>query len=382
MAWFLQNGSFYVRNDIIYVQATVDGRRMKKSTGKKATPINLKWIKSHYREVLQHFIDNESNPTQVNISLKKFGYQVLALGESKRIPSVQRDYIAAFENHILPYFKKFAINQIKSHDIEIWQKHLLSKMSSRTANRCRMILNLILKKAYANDLVSKNYGDLAEKVTVEYSKQEPYSVEEMQLMLKSSTGILQVYLYVAFLTGMRIGEILALKYSDFDFNNSLINLQRSLSKGRVVEAMEVASSGKVIKNHCRTIIIPNFLTKMILDWKNISPNKEWLFVADRTNRPFYESRTMAKYLKQLLEKLNIKYKTLKATRHTFISILRSEGIEKSFIQDLVGHTQDSFVTDKHYTTLHITQTRVNAVNNVFKNMQICPKSVSVGNNEL
>jgi len=372
----MQNGSFYIRDGIIYVQCMVNGKRLKRSTKKPANSINLKWIKKNYREVLQNFIDNKSKSTKANISLKEFGYQVLELGANKRTKTVQRDYISAFNNHVLPYFKKFEINQIKSHDIEIWQNHLLGKMSSRTANRCRMILNLILKKAYANDLTSKNYGDLAEKVNVEYQKQDPYSVNDMKKMMQHAEGMMKVYLYVAFLTGMRVGELLALKFSDIDCENSIINLQRSLTKG-VIKEEKLPINGKVIKNHCRTIIVPKFLISMILDWEKISPSKEWLFVSKRTAKPFYESRTMAKYLKNLLDDINIEYKTLKVTRHTFISILRSEGIDKSFIQDLVGHTQDSFVTDKHYTTLHVTQSKIDTVNNVFENINICPKTVSV-----
>lgn len=367
----MQNGSYYVSNDVIYVQAMVNKKRIKRSTGKKATSINLKWIKRNYRDVLQNFIVKEKKPSNHNISLKEFGYQVLELGSHKRDEIVQRDYIAAFKNHILSYFQHYDINHIKSHDIEIWQKYLLTKMSSRTADRCRMILNMIIKKAYANDLTDKNYGDLAEKIYVEYRKQEPYTVDEMGKMLDLSNGMMKIYLHVAFLTGMRVGELLALKFTDVDYEKSIIYLKRSLSKGKITEAKST-SNGKIIKNHCRTIIIPQFLAKMISEWKTVSPSKEWLFVSKRTKRPFYESRTVATYLKVFLNKIDVKYKTLKPTRHTFISILRSEGVDKSFIQDLVGHTQNSNVTDKHYTTLHVTQAKIDAVNNVFKNMRICP----------
>jgi len=367
----MQNGSYYVSNGIIYVQATIDKKRIKRSTGKKATSINLRWIKKNYRDVLQNFVVKEKKPSNSKISLKEFGFQVLELGSHKRDETVQRDYIAAFKNHILTYFKNYDINQIKSLDIEIWQKYLLTKMSSRTADRCRMILNMIIKKAYANDLTDKNYGDLAEKIYIEYKKQEPYTVEEMVKMLKLSDGMLKIYLHVAFLTGMRVGELLALKFTDIDYKRSIIYLQRSLSKGKIKEA-KAKSSGKIIKNHCRIIIIPPFLSKMISEWQTVSPSKEWLFVSKRTKNPFYESRTVANYLKSFLNKINVKYKTLKPTRHTFISILRSEGVDKSFIQDLVGHTQNSDVTDKHYTTLHITQAKIDAVNNVLKNIHICP----------
>ena len=55
------------------------------------------------------------------------------------------------------------------------------------------------------------------------------------------------------------------------------------------------------------------------------------------------------HLKPLLKKVGVKYKTLKATRHTFISFMKyaKEGSLKE-IQETVGHSQRSEITEKHY----------------------------------
>ncbi|NOQ32120.1 MAG: tyrosine-type recombinase/integrase [Helicobacteraceae bacterium] len=362
--------SYFIDRDTIFVQGRINGKRVKRSTQKKANKINLNWIKrSDLNEVLLNIIDKKEEVKPKFYSLKEFGMEVLELGAHKRIESVQKDYISAFNNHVLPYFEHYNISDIKTHDIEVWQKKLLRTHSSRTVDRFRYVLGTIIEKAYANDLISKNYHALADKIEKVYKKQIPYSITEVQLMLKESTGWLKMYLHLAFTTGMRVGELLALKKSDIYFDEKVIYLQRSISKGIITEGIQ-KSNGKVIKNHNRMVIVPNFVLSMLKE-HIIGLKKDWLFPSPKTGNPFYDSNSIVKNrFKPLLKKIGVEYKTLKATRHTYISLLRNQGVNKNLIQDIVGHVEDSSVTDAHYTSLEVTDFKINAVNNVFKEVKI------------
>lgn len=73
------------------------------------------------------------------------------------------------------------------------------------------------------------------------------------------------------------------------------------------------------------------------------------------------------YFKPLLERIGVKYKTLYATRHTFVSILRNSGVNKDFVAELAGHS--SQISDKHYYKAEITPEKIRSINNVFFNIR-------------
>ena len=361
--------SYYIERNIIYVQGNINGKRVKRSTKKEANKINLNWIKrANLDEVLSNLIDKKNKHIPKTYSLEEFGLEILELGSHKRSSGVQRDYVSAFKNHILPYFQHYRIEDIKTHDIEIWQKKLLEKYASRTVDRYRYVLGLIISKAYANDMTHKNYHELAEKVSVTHNKKVPYTIDEMKKILNKSRGWFRVYIHLAFTTGMRVGELLALKKTDIDFDNKLIHLQRSISKGVITIGLKKSDSGKVIKNHNRLVIVPNFVLDMLKEHVTTLEN-DWLFPS-RTRSPYTESKTIIKRIfKPLLEEIRVEYKELNTTRHTYISLLRNQGVNKTLIQDIVGHVEDSDVTDKHYTQLEITDYKIQAVNNMFKGVK-------------
>lgn len=354
------NGGYSIRNNKLYVYGVVDGKRHRVSTGKEATSINIAWIKKNHWSVLLKLIDKKEQQTKHSLDLEKFCLEVVELSSHKRDSQTQKDYISKINRMIIPYFKSFSIEDIRVFDIEKWQNALLEKYSTTTVRRARNILNMVLKKAVANDLITKNPIEYADNINVVHEKQEPYSIEEMTLILKSAAGWLKVFLYLAFTTGMRPGELLGLQWDDIDFDRRVIYLQRSISKG-------VVKQDTSTKNHNRLVVVADFVLDMLLEHRSTSKT-EWIFTS-RLGLPYSESKAITnKHFKPLLEKIGVKYKSLKATRHTYISIMRNAGVSSELILEIVGHSKE--VSDKHYYTAEINDHKILAVNNVFHDLRI------------
>ena len=345
------SGGFKVRNNVIYVFGTINKKRYRFSTGKSATSENLRWIARNYWSVLLQMID-EKTQTQ-DTSLEGFLLKTIELSSHKRGKSVQDDYISKAKRLIIPYFKNYDLNDIKPIDIEEWQARLLKTYSTTTVKRVKNILNMALAKATLNDIIPKNPLDFVDSFRVENEKQEPYTVDEMLKILKHSTGWLNVFLHIAFTTGLRTGELMALKWEDVDFEKRIIRIRRSISKGEI-------KTGGGIKNHNRFVILADYLVQIL---KGYDSGCEWLFPS-KLGEPYKESKAIAKrYFRPLLERIGVKYKTLYATRHTFVSMLRNFGVSREFVSELAGHSQE--VSDKHYYKPEITARKAQAVNNVF-----------------
>lgn len=354
------NGGYKIRNNVIYVYGTVNGKRYRISTGKKATPANINWIKRNCRSVLLKLIDKKNNKKKLSLDLENFAKEVLELTSHKRDELTQKDYISKVDRMIIPYFKSYNLEDIKPLDIEKWQNKLLQRYSTTTVRRVRNIFSMIFKKAVANDIVPKNPIDFADNIQVQHKKQEPYTIEEMKAIMKNAKGWLKVFVYLAFTTGMRPGELIGLKWEDIDFDKKVIYLKRSITKG-------VIKKDTLTKNHNRLVIVPEFVLKMLQKHREKNQT-EWVFVS-KLKKPYGDSKAIShRYFKPLLKELGIKYKGLKATRHTYVSIMRNDGVDINLVLEITGHSKE--VSDKHYYTALVNDKKIQAINNAFSHFDI------------
>jgi len=159
---------------------------------------------------------------------------------------------------------------------------------------------------------------------------------------------------------MRVGEVLPIKKSDFDFKYNSLYLQRSITKGKI----KYSSS---TKNHKRLIVLPTYLIDMLKEHTLDVNDDEYIFKS-KYNTCYKDSSAITKkYFKTLVEKLpNVTYKTLEAFRHTSATILNSNGISYEFIQEQLGHARGSNVTKNHYIKNSVSEYKINEINRVFQ----------------
>lgn len=345
----------YEKSGKIYLDYRKNNTRYRKSLGIEYNDKNLKSVHKNIDRVLLQFNDEIKEKIKVSNSFEKFALEVIESSSINRSKRTQDDYISKFNRLILPHFKDCNIEEIKVNKIEDWQKKLLEVdlYSTTTVKRVKTILALIFDRAIANEIITINPAKYAQKFNVNHIKQEPYTLEEMEKILKYSNGWFKIFMYLAFTTGMRPGEMIGLKWSDIDFGRGVINLQRSISKG-------IVTTDTYTKNHNRLVIVPNIVMAMLKEYKH---EHEYVFV-NKYKEPFFESKTISKgYLEPFLKEIDVPYKTLKATRHTYISIMRNGGVSQEFILDIVGHSAE--VSNKHYYTNSLTPLKSASVNNVF-----------------
>lgn len=359
-----KKGYYINKYNIIEVQGTVNGIFYRKSTRKKATKDNLTYIKKHHYDVLLKLC----NALVIHkTSLESFGTMVLQNTAHKRSVGQQKDVIGKFNNHILPTFKNFALSDVKVSDVENWQMKLIEKLSSGSVKKCREILNLIFRKAFADDKIDKNYVQLADNVQVTHKKKEPYNTLELTQMLENSTGWFHMYLLLSISTGLRVGEVTALQWKDIDLAEGFIYLKRSISNSLIVD--ETSRTNRT-KNHHRTIPLDTRALEALKSYSEKKPDNEWLFVNTRGSN-YKDGKSINKcYWKPLLKTLGIKDKCMSALRHSFISIMKNNGTSDSWIKSVIGHSQSSKVMDDFYFTFNHEKNQLSNSNDFFKYLEL------------
>ncbi len=341
------DGKLYIRGSRIYVCGSINGVFFRKSTGKSVTPITRKWMKkADPIEVLQKLLDI-TQKYEKKVDFESFGYEVLELTSSRRKKASQDELVGIFTNRILPYFRRFRFEDIKPMDVVKFLNIQKKEVCNDRVRRVKNTLGVILDFAMEHGLIERNPVRTKSVSLVDLTyvpkNANAYTTMEIKLILSNAKGWFKVFLDLSFKLGLRTGECMALKWSDFNLENGALRLRRNITKGIITQN---ECNGK--KNHCRDLqLFPDSL-KLLRSFYEIRPSNEWLFI-NKDGTYFKESKTIVDYhLKPLLKEIGVEYKTLYATRRSYASVLYFGMAGLSEIQKNLGHQDGSKVTETHY----------------------------------
>lgn len=340
-----------VRNGIIYIHVLLEGVRYRVSTKLKATPPNLDNVEANWYKFLKR--NNEIMPKQSNENkgdvleqkpkklFRDFAFESLKAGEEMRRGFTNKTYIQVLKRDILPYFGDSDITEITPLKVKSWQNELLKKLKPQSFNNTRAIFNTILKDALAEELITKNPLSLVKRPKAEKTKINPFSLEEVQEIISKTDGWFKNYLTLAFFSGARIGEMIALKWSDIDFDKNTITINKSM-RSSVIGKPKTKSSIRVID---MLPVVRNALLKQY----DLTGDMGNIFVSTRKKGFASSTALLNTHWYKLLRKLNISKRTLYQTRHTFASIMISKGEDPVWVGcKMMGHENIS-VTLSVYT---------------------------------
>jgi integrase len=155
-------------------------------------------------------------------------------------PGTLRDYRYTLDGHLLPAFGDQEIAGITPAGIERWHAQY---PRSRTAEKVLVVLGAIMRYAQRRELITANPVEKLERHPARYSGDyDIYSREEVDALVRAAADGQDAAIFLtAALTGLRRGELLALRWRDVDFPGQAIRVRANLSYGELV----TPKSGKI-----------------------------------------------------------------------------------------------------------------------------------------
>ncbi|MGN8518307.1 site-specific integrase [Helicobacter pylori] len=233
------------------------------------------------------------------------------------------------------------VSKITKESVTNYHNNAFKKYKKNTLVSLNGLLKSFLEFCEQEGYINKTpYFKITMKNAKEGEKIYPFSLNEIKAILKITPDLrLKAFLTTAFLTGLRTGEQLALLWSDVDFENKKININKSLNLSGVITSPKNKSS-------IREVDLLEPVEKILKELKATEPaNKKMIFLSvPKRTQDFQRA------FKKLLKALNLKDRKLYATRHTFASLMLSQGEEAMWISQTLGHKDlnTTYRTYSHY----------------------------------
>lgn len=257
--------------------------------------------------------------------------------------STYANYSNIVFNYIKPYFKETSLSNLKTSDIQkfILHCHKEKNLSPKTIKDIIIIVKMSLKEAKGYGIY--NYFEVKFKYPInsEIKKIKTLSKREQDAIIKycqenpnsKSLGVL-----LTIFSGIRIGELCALKYSDFNLKSKEFTVNKTIQRIYIKEN-EIKGRSKIITTNAKTKksnrIIP--LHNIFCNYINNVSYKNDDFLISNSNKQI-EPRTYRKYYSNLLADLKIKHVNFHSLRHTFASNCIKNGIDPKTVSELLGHS--------------------------------------------
>lgn len=336
---------------------------------------DLKDVKKRYNEAIY---ENEKEINiRTNIKLDDWYEQWMNVYKFDTIrENTKNHYNQVYTKHISPYIGNFYLKDIKQMDI----KKILKKLDENgygfeTKNKVRVILIDIFNKAVANDYIRKNP---AKGISVKRNNEKDIMVlsqEEQAIFFNCCKGTFyDNFFTTAVSTGMRIGELAALRWNDIDWNENVIRVTRTLiyqkfdgdnKKEFHFGDPKTDTSVRVIpiNKQCKIALKKQYMQKNIVASKAPKckqPDKQFadLLFTTKYNTPL-NSQIVCDAIKRIIDEINltrditdeIELFSCHCFRHTFATRCFEAGIAPKTVQAYLGHATLQMTMDLYTSVM-------------------------------
>lgn len=304
-------------------------------------------------------------PTDDKITLQEWYYTWLF---DYRIKDLKPKSFEKYEGIYRNYIKDSALGRIKLKDLRAThlQQHYnklldIEKKPVSTIKGLNTRLKPCLAEAEKQGYIQKNYCKMVtlpkENTVKEIKVLTPGQQQSFIAAIKGHE--LEVLFLVALSTGLRLGEILGLKWNDINFNSGTLTVNRTLQRVTEIDRNGNRES-KIIeqlpktKNSIRTVPIPQNILSRLKDHR-LEQNKNRLKLGEAYLNNDYvfcnnfgypiDDKRPARNLKSILAKLDIEPIKFHGLRHTYATRLFEANVPPKTVQVLMGHYDISITMD-------------------------------------
>ncbi len=311
-------------------------------------------------------------PIDETITLEEWVEKWLNIYKINEIkPSSYEKYDGILRNYVKGYsIGKVKLKELKGMHLQKFYNNLINKEGKKPTlikSINKMIGSALSHAQKESYIIANPTKAVIIPKQVDKPKIEFFKIDEQKNLLSSLKDNRQEAFYItAFGTGMRLGELLALRWTDVDFEKATICVNKSMRRVQDLK-QENGKRTKLIEqtpktqSSYRTIPLPISVLKALKAHKgrqaeekllaaDVYENDNFVFCTE-IGRPL-DAKNVRRAYERALNSVDIRYRKFHAIRHTYATRLFEQGVPIKTVQTLLGHSNFNTTLDI-YT--HVTE---------------------------
>lgn len=247
----------------------------------------------------------------------------------------RKSYANILNHHWLPDLALIPIQDITSEllkDLIIARKFKTNK----TLNNCLIPLRGVFATAMRAKIITSNPMDDIANKKVQAKLPDPFTRDEMNTLLhwlnknmQNENRVYYWYYELAFWTGCRPSELIALRWQDIDFFNNTIRITKNKVNG--IEK-------QTTKTHTAREVYLNSRSKLALENLKELAKSNYVLTCPDTNQAFFNEKHLRLRLVKAMHECGIRHRPAYNARHTYATMLLMDGVNPVFVANQMGHS--------------------------------------------
>jgi integrase len=258
-------------------------------------------------------------------------------------PYTQEVYLGYLNTWISPKWEKLSLSDIHAVAVEMWLRDL--PLAAGTRAKLRNLMHSVFNHAMRWEFFNRNPITFVRQSAKRVHAPVVLTIDEVGRLLLELREPWRTAVYVALTTGLRVSELLGLKWGDVNFAAGEIHLSRGIVRQHV-GAMKTEASR-------RPIPMDEGLAHVLVCWREIAPYKQdgdFIFGSPDKHgtQPYWPNAAMEDHVRPAACRAEIQKKIGWHTfRHTFGTLVNSNGADVATTQALLRHANVSITMDRY-----------------------------------
>ncbi len=255
--------------------------------------------------------------------------------------STRTAYAVYLRNWIVPKWGECSLSDMRTVAVEDWL-HSLS-LSNGSKAKIRNLMSALFNHAMRCEWADKNPIQLVRQSAKRESVPDVLTAEEIKSLLSKLDGQYYVMAFLAAVTGLRVSELLALKWEDVDFAAGVVLRTRAIVCQHVGPLKTAASQ--------KPVPMDGGLSALLLDWRGRCPYNQdcdYVFASAEKDgkQPLWPSSAMSKHIRPAAKLAGIvKHVRWHVFRHSFATLLKGNGEDVKTVQESLRHANSKVTLD-------------------------------------
>lgn len=366
------NGSIRQRSNGTYEYRIYVDKKPKSFYGKTIAEVQRK-CREFFKEYKEVQINNEETKDIIldkfiEYWLKTYKYGTIADSTYDRLENIYAKHIKN------SFIAKKDITEVTTDNVQILINSKKQTLSISSLKKIKEVLYPCFQFAKNQNLVEKNpiEGVIIPKIVSEYDDRDTKFYSDEEIVLIANTVSVRYYqinprryryapLFTFILnTGLRIGECMALQWSDINYENKTLKVNKSVTTyyerdnniDKITRKQHIGNTKTLKGNRVLPLNDSAIYCLKIMEERNkdIGINSNLIFCNYEGN--LLNIKSVQTTFKKICSDIGVEHKGLHALRHTFGSILIKKHIDIKVVSELLGHTDVRFTYNRY---IHIIQ---------------------------